>query len=432
MILGEGVLCEAGNLFKNNFPGKHAIIIATPGTYALAGKSVREILDKAGVAQDEPFIIDDPAFFAEWKYIDMVDDILSGTDAIPVAVGSGTINDICKLCSFHKKRRYMVIGTAASMDGYTSFGASITYKGAKQTFPCRAPLAAIADTDIMAKAPKEMTASGYADLFAKITAGADWIIADALGIEAIDPFSFGVVQDDLKNALQNPEGVESGDPKAIAPLIEGLMLSGFAMQSYHSSRTSSGADHQFSHLWDMKHHRTADGKVPSHGFKVSIGTLMSTSIYEQFMSTDIAKLDVEKCVEEWPPLEKQRTDALRMFKGTDFPTIGDTEITAKYVDKPHLREELLTLSNNWDEIRGKLNKQIIPFEKASKMLKTAGAPIFPEEIGISRKQLRESAIQAQKIRRRFTILDVAVQTGMMEKWLDAIFAPGKPWGQENQ
>ena len=104
----------------------------------------------------------------------------------------------------------MTVATAASMDGYTAYGASITRDGAKQTFSCPAPLALLADIDIIATAPTEMTASGYADLFAKVPAGADWIISDALGIEPIDNFSFGIVQDGLKLALSEPAEARAG------------------------------------------------------------------------------------------------------------------------------------------------------------------------------------------------------------------------------
>ena len=97
-------------------------------------------------------------------------DGLKNHDAIPIAVGSGTINDLTKLSSHLTGRRYMCVGTAASMDGYTAFGASITADGSKQTFNCPAPQACLADLDIICQAPIEMTASGYADLFAKITA----------------------------------------------------------------------------------------------------------------------------------------------------------------------------------------------------------------------------------------------------------------------
>ena len=89
----------------------------------------------------------------------------------------------------------MCVATAASMDGYTAFGASITAEGAKQTFSCPAPLAVLADTNIIRKAPGIMTASGYADLFAKVTAGADWILADWMGVEKIDETAWSIVQD---------------------------------------------------------------------------------------------------------------------------------------------------------------------------------------------------------------------------------------------
>ena len=58
---------------------------------------------------------------------------------IPVAVGSGTINDLTKLAAHRLGRPYMVVATAASMDGYTAYGASITYRESKQTFDCLLP-----------------------------------------------------------------------------------------------------------------------------------------------------------------------------------------------------------------------------------------------------------------------------------------------------
>ena len=45
-------------------------------------------------------------------------------------------------------RPYAVVGTAASMDGYTAFGASIAVDGYKQTLDCPAPSLAVADLDV--------------------------------------------------------------------------------------------------------------------------------------------------------------------------------------------------------------------------------------------------------------------------------------------
>ena len=80
--------------------------------------------------------------------------VLAASQAIPVAVGSGTINDLTKLAAHRLGRPYMVVATAASMDGYTAYGASITHRGSKQTFDCPAPLAVLADLDVIARAAR--------------------------------------------------------------------------------------------------------------------------------------------------------------------------------------------------------------------------------------------------------------------------------------
>lgn len=425
--IGAGILPQTGELFKELFPGCRAIVIADPTAFKVAGSDVQKSLAAAGVALDEPHIFTAPDLHAEWTFVEELDAVLKNTDAIPVAVGSGTINDLTKLCSHHNNRRYMVVGTAASMDGYTSYGASITYKCAKQTFSCPAPLGVLADTAIIAAAPKELTASGYADLFAKVPAGADWIISDALGIEPLDKRSFSIVQDGLHDALGDPEGIRKGTVETIEPLVEGLMLGGFAMQALQSSRPASGADHQFSHLWNMEHHTMADGRTPSHGFQVSIGLLASLAYYDQFLKSDIAHLDVESAVAAWPEWDEAERYARELYAGTDFPEIGVVETRAKYIDKDHLRAQLNLLKNNWTEIKARLEKQLVSFNEASRRLRIVGAPTLPEDIGLTRERMRASVIRAQHIRRRFTILDVAVRTNMLEKWSDAIFGPGGVW-----
>ncbi len=421
LLIADGAIDSVAEMFRKMFPGKRPLVVADKTTWQIAGHRVNKLFEAEGLNPDRPHIFTDDDIHAEWKYIEQLDKVFAATDAIGVAVGAGTINDLTKLSSAHNGRRYMTVATAASMDGYTAYGASITKDGAKQTFNCPAPLAVLADTDIISQAPAEMTASGYADLFAKIPAGADWIISEELGIEPVDAFSWGLVQDSLKLALADPDKIKAGDKEAIHRLIEGLIMSGFAMQAHHTSRPASGADHQFSHLWNMEHHTMADGTMPSHGFQVSIGSLMSTTLYEEFFKEDIANLDVDACVAAWPSLEQAREKALEMFKGTEFPTIGATETEAKYVDAATLREQLTVLRDNWSAIKERLQRQLIPLPEARRRLEAVGAPVAPEQIGITRSRLRDSVIRAQHIRRRFTILDIAVRTGMLDRWLDRIF-----------
>ncbi len=185
----------------------------------------------------------------------------------------------CKRASYEVNRR---IGAcyAASVDGYSSFGAAINQEGFKKTLECPAPSVIVADTEILRDAPAEMTAAGYADLLSKVPAGADWIIADFVGVDPILPAIWDMVQTDLRTWVQTPEQLKTGDEQAFAYLFEGLTMSGFAMQACRKSRPASGADHLFSHIWEMQHHRDVNGEPISHGFQVAIGTLASTALIE--------------------------------------------------------------------------------------------------------------------------------------------------------
>ena len=426
LAVGPNIIGDVGAMFKEQFPGRKAIIISNDSTYEKVGVMVAEALTAAGVEQDEPFIFTDPNLYAEFTYVLQLDACLSRTRAIPIAVGAGTINDLTKICSYRNGKRYMCVATAASMDGYAAYGASITYNGEKKDFECPAPKAILADTAIIAQAPSSLTAAGYADLFAKITAGADWILADELGVEHIDPFYWSIIQDGLIHSLKDPKGIQQGDLDAIEPLVEGLVLGGFAMQGLRSSRPASGAEHQFSHLWDMEKH-TFEGYTPSHGFKVSIGMLAVTALYEQMLHTDFSNFDVEAAVEAWPEAEDQAQEVRQMFGDTDFMSIAVTETMAKHFSRRLLRRQLTMLKLKWPEIRERLGKQLIPFAEVSRRLALVGAPTMPRQIGITRTRLRESFHRAVCIRRRFTILDVALRTNLLDTWLDNIFGPGGIW-----
>ena len=417
--VGVNILNEFPAMFRHHFPEKKALIVADATTYLVAGKAISELLENAGMAQDKPFVFFESDLHAEYQHIEHLERVFAQTDAIPVAVGSGTINDLTKLAAFRTNRSYFCVATAASMDGYTSYGASITYQGNKQTFTCPAPRVVLADLEIICKAPAEMTAAGYADLFAKIPAGADWILADELGIEAIEPTAWSIVQDGLHDALAYPDGVRSGEVNAISSLITGLMLSGFAMQWSRTSRPASGAEHHLSHLWDMEHH-TFHGKAPSHGFKVGLATLYISALYAQMLHHPIEQLDIESCCNQWLLWEQQEARAKEMFAGTDYMETVLTESRAKYVTRAELAEQLATLKAKWPAIRERLSRQLLPPAVVKRQLQLAGAPVEPEEIGIGRERLRVSFLRAQHLRRRFTIHDVAVRTACLDEWVTKI------------
>jgi len=424
--LGQGVLGRTPEVFRQQFGAKPALLVADPNTFVAAGQAVLDAFRRAGHACREPFVFTEPKLYAEHKHVVALEAALEGHDAIPVAVGSGTINDLTKLAAHRAGRPYLAVATAASMDGYTAFGASITYQGSKQTFSCPAPAVVVADLDVICAAPAGMNASGYADLLAKTTAGADWLVADALGVEAIDRKAWCIVQGGLREAVSNPAGVRNRDREAIRKLTEGLMLSGFAMQGAKSSRPASGAEHQFSHLWDMQHH-VHKGQIPLHGFKVGIGTLVVAGLYEYLLAAKLDALDVESCCAQWPDDTVREASVRALFSQQALTTVALQESQAKRVEPAALRRQLETLRRAWPSLKESLRQQLIPPTELKTMLRAAGAPVEPEEIGISCKRLRESFRQAYYLRRRFTVLDLATRCGLLEPALGHLFGPAGPW-----
>ena len=427
LIIGNGVVCRTAEMFKGLFPGQKAIIVADENTWKVAGADAQKSLDEAGIVSYPAFIFESEDFYAEWKHVETLKAHLEPLDAVAVAVGSGVINDTVKYVSYLLDRRYMCVGTAASMDGFTAYGSSITKDGNKQTFDCPAPFGFVLDSAIAAEAPKELAASGYADLIAKIPAAADWMIADAVGSEKIDEFAWGLVQDGLKEALADPAAVRAGDIEKTQALADGLLMSGFAMQAIQSSRPASGAEHQYSHCWDMED-LCYEGKHVSHGFKVGIGTLMSTAELEFLLEKDLENLDVEACVEAWKSWDEMEKEIREVLDGKPGHIArGLAEAKGKYVDKDGLRRQLEALKEAWPELKIKIREKIIPFSQVRENLKLVGAPYEPEMIGVTRERFRKTVSYIPYMRNRFTNIDVIYRIGLMDEFIERMFGKGGIW-----
>jgi glycerol-1-phosphate dehydrogenase [NAD(P)+] len=419
--LSRGARLQTGKAFASLFGSSMALVIADENTFDVAGRGVVDSLHSVGQPQLEPLVLEADGLHAEYSFVDRIREHLKPTTAVPIAVGSGVINDLVKLAAHQCDRPYVSVATAASMDGYTAYGASITHNGSKQTFDCPAPQGVIADLDVLADAPAWMNASGYADLAAKCPAGADWILADALGEEAINPAVWDLVQSRLRFWMADPAGVRVGDLESVRRVTTALMMTGFAMQASLSSRCASGAEHQFSHLWDMQHH-THEGSAPSHGFKVGIGSLASLALYEALCEADVATLDLDAAVRQWPDSRRNEQEIEELFDQDELIAKARQESSLKLVSRERLREQLRGLKAEWPAIERRLHEQLVPRNEFRDMLREAGAPYESEQIGVSAERLRRSYWQAYHIRRRFTVLDFARRTGLLEPSLDRVFS----------
>lgn len=428
VIIGTGVLSSVGEVFEKSFDGATAVVVTDENIWAAAGEEVEKSLEAAGHKTLEPYVFPGkPTLYAGYDNIETLVGSLREHDAIPVAVGSGTLNDIVKRASYECERPYINVSTAASMDGYTAFGASIEKDNKKQTLTCPAPRAVLGDVDVLASAPKRMTASGYADLLGKVTAGGDWLIADALGVEPIPPDVWEMVQGPLREWTGKPAELAGGDLEAMDSLIEGLIMSGLAMQSHQSSRPASGAEHQFSHLWEGEGLGRDEEPPLSHGFKVGVGSIAIAALFERVLQRDLANLDVDAACEAWPSWEAMEKNVRKAYSGSRLEDAAVKETEAKYIDADALRERLELLREVWPNLRGKVEKQLMPADELRGMLKAVGCPTSPEEIGLSREAFKATYFRAQMLRKRYTVLDLALETGILDECVEELFAPGGFW-----
>ncbi len=412
LTIEPGALATVAAAFSATFGSRAAIVVADATTWSVAGQRVDGLLRAAGVAMLPSIVLPLP-LHADYEQVLALQSRLATDDVTPVAVGSGTINDLTKLAAHRLGRPYMVVATAASMDGYAAFGASITRDGFKQTMACAAPAAIVADLEIVAAAPTPLTAAGYGDLIGKVPAGADWLLADALELEPIDPAAWAMVQHPLRASLGEPDRLRDHDQDATGAFFLGLVMSGLAMQATQSSRPASGAEHLISHLWEMAG-LTHAGQSPSHGTKVGIGTALVSMLYERLLPLDLTQIDAEACVAALPSVAALEATVRAALPAGEIVDRAVVESLAKHPTADQLRARLRLLRVSWPALRERIREQLLPAEEVRQMLGTLGAAATPAEIGVSSARLHADLLTARLIRRRYTVLDLAAELGLLD------------------
>lgn len=436
LVTGTEVLDRTGTAFAEAFGSAGTLpvaqLVADANTWAVAGEQVSIALREAGVELAEPLVLPAvPTVYASYENVGRIREHLAARDGVAVVVGSGTLNDLVKLASAELEREYLVVATAASMDGYAAYGASITKDGFKITRYCPAPAAIVADMRILASAPGRLTATGVGDLIEKIPAGADWLLADALGVEPVAEHVWHLVQDPLRDSIAEPDRLAAGDPGAINRLAEGLLMSGVAMQAHQSSRPASGAGHQFSHLWEMEG-LGLDWEPPlSHGMKVGLGTISLCALYEVALAKDLTGLDVDAAVAAWPTWEQMEARVRAAGLPDQVAVAAVAQSREKYVPAEELRGRLERLRELWPELLPRLRDQLLPAADIEHKLQVVGAITHPAQIGIDEARFRATYDRAQLIRSRYTLLDVLLEANLLEDCVAELFAPGGFWGRRS-
>jgi glycerol-1-phosphate dehydrogenase [NAD(P)+] len=432
LITGKDVYRQIPDLLKGNYGSQKVFFIADANTMRAAGDDLARILIAEGIEIAGSHIFPaEPRIHAEYCHIETLKKALSAyvpgsisaQPVVPVAVGAGTINDLVKRAAGEITLPYFCIPTAASVDGFTSYGAAILKDGFKQTLACDAPRCIVADTNVLSQAPSWLSSSGFADLAGKIIAGADWIIADAAsafgakGADPIEPKAWAMVQHGLYDYLYCSVTAAKGDHDALKALFEALSITGFAMQYARDSRPVSGSEHMFAHVWEMED-LSINGVPVTHGHKVAMGTLAATAFLEILFAdssgpppcpTSFRPLTIDQRIAEakaaFAPVFKTNDDAMESVLKTCVDKFPDTQ-TAKAS-----REGFL---DTWKDIREKVMEQITPYSELKEMLVKAQCPVLPAEINLTRTAIINCARRAQMIRKRYNGLDLAMDLGCFE------------------
>ena len=105
---------------------KKPFLVADVNTWAAAGALVAEKLDVADISYKK-YIFNEKELIPDEKTLGSLMMAFSRDCDVIVAVGSGTLNDLCKFSSFQLGLDYMVFATAPSMDGFVSIGLCKNY-----------------------------------------------------------------------------------------------------------------------------------------------------------------------------------------------------------------------------------------------------------------------------------------------------------------
>lgn len=393
---------------------KKLTVVCDRKSYAAAGGAVCKALDSAAVEYKLHMFKDEPLAPDERSVGNLAMGLAPDSDLI-LAVGSGTIGDLCRYVSAVAKLPFCTVGTAPSMDGYISGGSALIYNNLKITFETHTPTAVFFDPDILAGAPRDMVAAGVGDLLGKISCLTDWRLSKIITDEWHCDFISGIVDAAIEKTVGARDGIAAADSEATATLLEALLLSGVCMDFAGNSRPASGCEHHMSHFWEMRY--LLEGReAVFHGTKVGIGTVISLKAYEYIanLNPDFAKIKVlaRPAFGEW---EKNIKTAF--LSAAD--EVIDLEKQAGKNAEENVNARLAAIEANWDKIK-ELAKNTPKPELVKGILTQLDAPYLPSEIGVEKEMARQAIMYAKEIRNRYTVLQLLFDLGELENFANKI------------
>lgn len=410
--LNSGAINKLPEIIRN-LKHQKVFLVADQNTMAAAGEAVCDCL----AAQDIPytlFILKGTQIVPDEAAVGSVLMAYDDTCDLVIAVGSGTVNDICRFTSFRLGLPYFIIPTAPSMDGLASTVSAMITNNMKTTYSAQVPEAILADTDVLIKAPAVMIGAGFGDILGKYTCLADWKLSAVINGEYYCDNVAELTTRARNLTISCKDGILSREKGSIARLTEALILSGMAMSFTGNSRPASGSEHHLSHFWEMRF--LFEGKKPVlHGIKVGIGTVVSLKLYELLQKTEI-DFDQIKSKKQFCMADAWKSEIRRTYLSAADEVIR-LEETAGKNSFEKWQKRINSIEEHWDEIR-QCMKALPSVKEAKQYLTAAGCPTKPAEIGLDREIVKDSILYAKELRDRYTILQLLWDLDLLEPFAE--------------
>ncbi|MDR2944110.1 MAG: NAD(P)-dependent glycerol-1-phosphate dehydrogenase [Methanosarcinales archaeon] len=265
VLIGKNVLNKIPDVLNKLKINKKVLLVTGKNTADVAGKQIREMIEQNGGVCE--ICVSEKASPEEVQKITEAGAAMTADCFL--GVGSGRSIDLAKLSSKNCDVPFISVPTAASHDGIVSSRASIHSDGKSESFEAQAPIAVIADTEIISRAPFRLLAAGCGDVISNYTSVLDWELASR---HQNEPFSRSAAMMAYMSAdmlLNSTDLIRPGLESSARIAVKALVLSGTAMSVAGSSRPASGAEHMFSHTLD----RIAK-KPGLHGEQCAVGSIM--------------------------------------------------------------------------------------------------------------------------------------------------------------
>lgn len=378
--------------------GSRLAVVSDPTTREVLGRRVERAAE--ALAKVETIVLPEHPH-ADADLAEDIAESARSADAL-IAVGSGTINDLCKYAGALAGKPYAVFATAPSMNGYTSVNAAITRHGHKKSIQAQGAAGVFIDLEVFAAAPPRMIRSGLGDSLCRPTAQADWLLAHLLLDLPYRRAPFALLADDEALLFAEPEGLIAGDLDAMARLARTLVLSGFGMTICGGSHPASQGEHLIAHYLEMM----MDPALPAsfHGEQIAVTTLTMARLQERMLAGPA------------PVLRPPRLDAAD-FEERYGSVTGRScwqEFALKRLDGDKAAALNDRLAESWARIAKEIAEITVPAARLQDTVRRVGGPTAPDDLGLPRELYRDAVVHAREIRDRFTFLDLAADSGVLE------------------